>query len=103
MGAAIDPIRFRSNLYFDGPLAWSELDWVGSELMIGGARLKVVSPTTRCAATTVNSETAQRDLNIPKRLQEAFGHVECGSASSMGLSAVVSRLHHFCTAVGLIP
>jgi hypothetical protein len=28
--------------------------------------------------------------------------VECGSAGTIGMSAVVCRLRHFCTVVGLI-
>ena len=26
----VDPLRFRANVYFDGPPAWRELDWIGS-------------------------------------------------------------------------
>jgi uncharacterized protein len=76
--APVDPIRFRANVYFDGVPPWAELDWVGSEVTVGSARLKIVSPTTRCAATTVNPETAQRDLNTPSILQRAFGHITMG-------------------------
>ena len=32
----------------------------------------------RCAATNVDPETADRDLNIPKDLQRGFGHVDLG-------------------------
>lgn len=74
LGATIDPIRFRANLYIDGVPAWTEFDWVDSEMKIGGARVRVVSRTTRCAATTVNPSTAKRDLEIPIALQRQFGH-----------------------------
>lgn len=74
VGVTIDPVRFRANVYFDGAPAWSEFDWVGSEFAVGGAVLKAVSETTRCAATTVNPATAKRDLNIPRILQKSFGH-----------------------------
>ena len=43
MGVAVDPIRFRANVYFDGKKAWRELDWVGSEITLGAARLRVIS------------------------------------------------------------
>lgn len=78
VGAPIDPMRFRSNFYIDGLPEWSELDWVGREIRIGNARLKVVSPTVRCAATMVNPETGERDLNIPYVLKHSFGHVNMG-------------------------
>src|SRR5258708_7965214 len=41
MGAPVDPLRFRANIYFDGAPAWSEHSWVGSELALGAARLRV--------------------------------------------------------------
>ena len=77
-GVPVDPIRFRANLYHMGAPAWAELGWVGFRITVGHARLRVVSPITRCAATTVNPETAARDLNIPAILQEEFGHTYMG-------------------------
>lgn len=71
---AVDPLRFRANLYFEGLPAWDELNWAGSEIKVGKARLRVVSAITRCAATSVNPATAIRDLNIPAILQKEFGH-----------------------------
>jgi len=73
-GMPLDPIRFRANFYFDDAPAWTELEWVGRELAAGGARLRVVSTTTRCAATTVNPATARRDMEVPALLQRTFGH-----------------------------
>lgn len=81
----VDPLRFRANIYFDGPPAWRELDWIGSEIMLGGARLRVVSPITRCAATEVNPETAERDLDIIAALRRGFGH------NLMGIYAEVTE------------
>jgi uncharacterized protein len=78
MNAAIDPLRFRANVYFDGTSAWSEHDWIGAELALGAARLRVVSPITRCAATQVNPDTAERDLDIPAALDRSFGHINMG-------------------------
>ncbi len=78
VGLAVDPIRFRANLYLDGAPAWAEFGWVGSEIAVGDARLRVISPIVRCAATTVNPATAERDLNVPAVLQRAFGHIHMG-------------------------
>ena len=74
----VDPIRFRANLYIEGVPAWSEFSWVDSEITVGGARLRVVSPIVRCAATAVNPATAERDLNVPSILLKTFGHVHMG-------------------------
>jgi uncharacterized protein len=78
MGVTVDPIRFRANVYFDGLSAWSEHDWVDSEITVGAARLRVISPIARCAATQVNPTTAKRDLDIVAALGRAFGHINMG-------------------------
>jgi uncharacterized protein len=78
MGTPVDPIRFRANIYFDGAPAWREHDWIGAEIALGAARLRVLSPITRCAATQVNPITAERDLDIPAALDRHFGHINLG-------------------------
>jgi uncharacterized protein YcbX len=78
IGVSVDPIRFRANIYFDGAPAWSEHDWIDGEIRLGAARLRVISPITRCAATQVNPLTAERDLDIVDGLGRAFGHINMG-------------------------
>jgi len=80
VGALVDPLRFRANVYVEGWLAWSELEFVGKFLTVGAAktRLKVVKRIVRCAATNVDPLTGIRDLNIPKALIRALGHGDCG-------------------------
>ncbi|OLT48998.1 hypothetical protein BJF85_11195 [Saccharomonospora sp. CUA-673] len=78
LGMPLDPLRFRANLYFDGLPAFSERDLVGEEITIGGLRLRGVLATKRCAATEVNPDTAERDIDLPRRLNEEFGHIEMG-------------------------
>ena len=77
-GFAIDPLRFRANLYVDGVAPWREFDWVGSELKIGGRGFRVESRNGRCAATNVDPVTGKRDLDIPGSLRRAFGHKDLG-------------------------
>jgi len=79
VGAPVDPLRFRGNLYVAGWPAWHEFDLLGREIGIGaGARLKVVKRIERCAATNVDPQTGQRDLAIPRTLAQVFGHSDCG-------------------------
>jgi hypothetical protein len=79
IGAAVDPLRFRANLYVTGWPAWHELDWVGEELAIGtDARLKIVKRIVRCAATNVDPATGICDLEIPAALLRTYGHADCG-------------------------
>ncbi len=79
VGAPVDPLRFRGNLYLDGLEPWAELDMVGRVLEAeGGVRLKITSRTVRCAATNVDPQTGLRDLSLPKALMEGLGHADCG-------------------------
>ena len=75
---AEDPRRFRGNILIDGLPAWAEFAWLGHEIRIGAARLKVVDRIARCAATNVNPDSAERDMNIPLTLRKGFGHIDMG-------------------------
>ncbi|WP_439574241.1 MOSC domain-containing protein [Phreatobacter sp.] len=77
-GVAIDPIRFRANLYIDGVPTFAEFDWVGKRITLGEAVLRGLKRTERCAATTVNPRSAVRDLMIPAVLMRTYGHADCG-------------------------
>lgn len=78
VGRPIDPLRFRANIYVDGWPAWAENDWTGQDLMVGWARMKVFKPIIRCAATHVDPQTAERDLDVVKALFDNYGHMFCG-------------------------
>ncbi|NWG26743.1 MAG: MOSC domain-containing protein [Pseudorhodoplanes sp.] len=78
VGAPVDPLRFRGNLLVEGWPAWAEFDLLGKTIAIGDARLKVVKRIVRCAATNVEPRTGIRDMEIPKTLMQAFGHMDCG-------------------------
>ncbi len=77
-GYAIDPLRFRANLYIDDVPPWREFDWVGADLQIGGVVFRVDRRNGRCGATNVNPVTGKRDLDIPSALRAAFGHKDIG-------------------------
>lgn len=78
IGRPVDPLRFRGNVVFDGDAAWEELDWVDRTLRIGGAVVKGVRRTRRCAATNVDPVTAVRDLDIPSTLLRTQRHADLG-------------------------
>ena len=78
VGAPVDPLRFRANLYVDGWPAWREFDLMGEQIAIGGARLKVTKRIMRCAAVNVDPDTGMRDLAIPDALLRNFDHADCG-------------------------
>jgi uncharacterized protein len=78
IGAPVDPLRFRGNLYVAGWPAWHEFDLLGRTLSAGGTRLRIVKRIVRCAATNVDPETGIRDLTIPQTLMQNFDHMDCG-------------------------
>lgn len=78
VGRPLDPLRFRANIYVEGWPPWVENQWEGRELMVGFARAKVYKPIVRCAATHVDPETGEADVDLVKALFDAYGHMLCG-------------------------
>ena len=78
LGGALEPERWRGNIWIDGTAPWEEFDWIGHEITIGGARLRVEEPIERCAHTTANPLTGQRDADTLGTLERSFGHQNFG-------------------------
>lgn len=78
VGAELDPLRFRANLYVEGWPAWAENGWTGQKLMLGWGAAEVFKPIVRCAAVNVHPDTAVRDQDLTKALFDNFGHMHCG-------------------------
>ncbi|MDE8347021.1 MAG: MOSC domain-containing protein [Acidocella sp.] len=73
-----DKRRFRANIYVDNIPPWEEFNWLGKSIRIGTATLLVQDRIDRCGATSVNPDTAIRDANPVRELQQNFGHVDLG-------------------------
>lgn len=78
LGAPRDARRFRANILLADGTPWEEFAWVGRELALGTARLRVTKRTVRCPATEVNPDTAERDANPVAELRAAYGHADLG-------------------------
>ncbi|HUE46534.1 MAG TPA: MOSC domain-containing protein [Aestuariivirgaceae bacterium] len=74
-GRPLDPTRFRANLYLEGLGAWEEFGLIGHKLRIGGAELECLRPVMRCAATSVDPERGNADVDVPELLHRSFGHM----------------------------
>jgi uncharacterized protein YcbX len=80
VGAPVNPLRFRGNLYVTGWPAWHEFDLIDRTIVIDNkARLRIVKRIERCAATDVDPDIGIRDLSIPRALMDNFGHTDCGA------------------------
>jgi uncharacterized protein YcbX len=78
VGARRHRRRFRANVWFSGAPPWSERAWVGQQIQLGGAVLRVTKGIVRCPATEVNPVTAERDADPVAELRQFYGHAELG-------------------------
>ncbi len=78
LGGALEPERWRGNIWLDGLAPWEEMEWTGRELSIGGARLVVREPIRRCKHTMANPVTGKRDADTLEVLENTFGHQHFG-------------------------
>ncbi|SFD59328.1 hypothetical protein SAMN04488523_101429 [Sulfitobacter brevis] len=62
-GKPLSPLRWRGNIWFDGAEAWEENGWLGRDVALGKAKLRVIEPIERCLATAANPEIGQRDVD----------------------------------------
>ncbi len=88
--------RFRPNFLMDGCSPHEEDFWLGGVIRIGpDLRLRVVAPDPRCAITTVNPDTGERDFDTPRLMLSyrpsfrapyfgVYGTVESTGAVSVG-------------------
>jgi uncharacterized protein YcbX len=90
-GSLPDARRFRMTITDDGARAWEEEGW--SELAVGDAVLKVQAPVPRCAVTTRDPESGQRDAPVLRALAELRGkrHVDFGVWCTVARPGTVRR------------
>lgn len=90
MGQDLSPHRWRGNLWLDGVAPWAEFDWIGREIRIGGAVLRIEERITRCNATKVNPETGKPDADTLAALEAAFGHQDFGVYATVIQSGAIA-------------
>jgi uncharacterized protein YcbX len=90
VGRAVDPLRFRANIYLDGLEPWAELRWLDKEIGIGPARLEVFARTQRCAATNVDPASGARDMALPATLVRTWGHQDFGIYAKVTSGGVIA-------------
>ncbi len=71
--------RFRANVVINGGAAWDEMRNIGGDFCIGDKTiLTATEGVDRCAATRVNPQTEERDINIPEMLVRHYHRNEMG-------------------------
>ena len=87
--APLSPHRWRGNIWFDGDAAWQEFDWIDRDLRLGDAILRVKERAVRCAATTANPDTGERDVDTLRTLN-ILGHQDFSVYCSVIKSGTVA-------------
>ncbi len=80
----LSPLRFRANIHVKNLPPWAERE---SKTMLIDHAVKLLpeADIPRCAATRVNPQTAQQDVNVPEALVRYYGH------NNMGVYAAVTN------------
>lgn len=68
VGRPVDPARFRATLVVEADEPWVEDTWLGREVTVGQARLRIGGPVPRCAVVDHHPETGAKDLRLLKAL-----------------------------------
>jgi uncharacterized protein len=85
----VDARRFRMTFEFAGVDPHAEDDWVGREVTVGDARLRITGHVGRCALTTRNPETGEVDLPTLRVLKAYRDDVDSTEPLPFGVAASV--------------
>ena len=90
-GIKLEYRRFRPNFLLDGCMAHEEDTWLGKDVVVGDdLRMRVDSLDPRCAITTLNPETGERDMDT-LRLILGYRPDICANGACFGVyGSVVS-------------
>jgi uncharacterized protein YcbX len=86
----VDGRRFRMLVGLEGCRAHEEDEWCGRELRIGEAVVRVLAPVARCAATTRNPDTGERDFDTLHAIK-AYRGLREGKNIDFGVVGEVAR------------
>jgi uncharacterized protein YcbX len=98
-GEDVDPARFRATLVVETDEPYVEDTWLGREVDVGAARLRIGIPVPRCAVVDHDPESGVKDVRLLKALvgqrplnsagEPMFGvYAECVRAGVVGASSV---------------
>ena len=86
-GKTFEPARFRPSLLISGCAAHEEDSWLGKGLTVGGRlRLRPVARDPRCAITTLDPNTGERDFDT---LRLILSYRPSPLAAYLGVYAIV--------------
>jgi uncharacterized protein YcbX len=90
-GRPVDPRRFRMTFGVDGLEAHEEDRWIGSEVVVGDAVVRVLGNVGRCALTTRQPDTGVVDLKTLHHLRAYRGTMPTTEPLPFGVYGAVVR------------
>jgi uncharacterized protein YcbX len=90
----IDPRRFRMLFELTGCEAHEEDTWAGRRFAVGEAVVRVGGPVDRCAVTTRDHDTGERDLDTLRLIKSYRGQRKSDGAILFGVYGTVVQSGH---------
>ena len=87
--APLDRRRFRMTFGIDGVAPYAEDRWLGREVRIGGAVVRVAGNVGRCAVTTHDPDTGRPSFDTLRVLHQTRGHLPSSEPLPFGVWAEV--------------
>jgi uncharacterized protein len=89
----VDGRRFRMLIELEGSGAREEDSWIGGAVAIGSAVLAITKPDARCAITTQDPDTGERDLDTLRTIlrYRGFRHADPEHKIDFGVLGEVAR------------
>ncbi len=99
----VDARRFRMTIEFDGVAAHAEDQWIGRELAVGGARLRVEGHIGRCLVTSRDPESGEITLPTLDLLRAYRAELQTTEPLAFGIHASVLRAGEVRVGDSLLP
>lgn len=77
-GKSLGIERWRGNLWIEGWEPFAEREMVGQVIRIGDTELRVTDQIGRCQATSADTRTGERDLDMIETLERLYGATNFG-------------------------
>lgn len=85
--------RWRANLWVEGWEPFAELDMIGQVIQIGQVELRITDRIGRCQATSADTESGQRDIDMVETLERHYGHTDFGIYAEVVTGGTLSVGH----------
>ncbi|MBF8289878.1 MAG: hypothetical protein HW391_846 [Chloroflexi bacterium] len=88
----VDARRFRMLIELDGDVAHEEDDWIGGRIAVGEAVLRVTERDGRCAITTQDPDTGERDLDTLRTILRYRGPMPDAKGAPKAMFGVLAEV-----------